>query len=524
MSSTRKSKDDSTFYQARWASSAEFERGLLANLVAKRCALIDSAADRELIWFIQYLSHQDGGLAGAARETIAKYPEKIQTAEMLAMHLKHDQTCTAAQVKKIKEGMPFEESAQYPLRGEFSGNELLEVCNGDEIENRKADGRPTSYPASAFRFSCHLAANAQLEKHLAGLCLNPESSLKYGPWYFPSLIETLHEYKAEFTRIKSAGAVVTALGKIIYDTLDYTAYCRGLTLMQGEARTGKSHAARAWCEQRPGLARFIEVPPSNDEISFFRALSRGLGLGSFLNYKMGEIRDRVESVLLTGNLVLVLDESQRLWPQKNYRYGFPSRIIWVMTMANAGVPIAMVSTPQFIQTQKAVEKTGWNSAQLTGRISHYESLPPNLSAEDLMAVAKAALPEVGADVLEVLATYAQTSARNLAAIDSISKRARYIASRAGRAAATTGDVRTALKESVIPADSKLHDALASGKAPRSTEMRAPIPAAPAEMDAAAAEDSTPVATTARRGSSPVRLQTESPARQRGGIEAVLTAI
>src|SRR5208282_5042242 len=146
---------------------------------------------------------------------------------------------------------------------------------------------------------------------------------------------------------------------------------RGLTLMQGEARLGKSFAASFWCGQHPGVARFVEVPTSNDEASFFRALARGLGLGNFLNYKVVQIRERVESVLLTTDILLVLDESQRLWPQRNLREGFPGRIVWVMTMANAGVPICMISTPQFIETQKAVEKAGRNSAQLTGRISHF---------------------------------------------------------------------------------------------------------------------------------------------------------
>jgi len=128
-------------------------------------------------------------------------------------------------------------------------------------------------------------------------------------------------------------------------------------------------------------------------------------------------------VLLTRDILLVMDEAQRLWPQRNAWWGFPGRIVWVMAMANAGVPIAMISTPQFIETQKAVEKAGRNSAQLTGRISHFEALPMDLSAEDLMAVAKSVLPEAGAQVLRALAVYARSSARYLAAIDSISKRA-----------------------------------------------------------------------------------------------------
>ena len=198
-------------------------------------------------------------------------------------------------------------------------------------------------------------------------------------------------------------------------------------------------------------------------------MARGLGLGNFLNYKVVQIRERVESVLLTGDIILVLDEAQRLWPQRNIREGYPGRIVWVMTMANAGVPICLVSTPQFFTIQKAVEKNGWNSAQLTGRINHYESLPAELSAEDLMSVAKAVLPEANSQSLRALAVYARSSARYLAAIDSIAKRARYIAALDRRSEATTDDVRKAMQESVIPADAKLHRALAAsakGKQPK----------------------------------------------------------
>jgi hypothetical protein len=319
-----------------------------------------------------------------------------------------------------------------------------------------------------------------LEKYLSVVCLDPANQLGSGPWYFPDLVATLRDYQAQFTKAKGANVVTTKLGKKVYDALNYTAYRRGLTLMQGEARLGKTFAAKTWCEQHPGQARFIEVPPSNDETSFFRALARWLGIGNFLQYKVSEIRDRVESVLLSGDLMLVLDEAHRLWPQRNLRYGFPSRINWLMAMANQKIPICAIATPQFIEMQKAAEEKGqWNSAQLTGRISHYEDLPKNLSADDLMAVAKAVLPEASAHVCKVLAAYAQSSERYLAAIDSIAMRARYIAKLDGRAEATTDDVRTAMNESVIPADTKLHNALEAVKNRKPGRMKA-MPALPVE--------------------------------------------
>jgi hypothetical protein len=500
MSSTRRAKDESTFQQARYASSPAFERGLLANLVAKRCALIDAPEDRELIWFIHYLSHQSGGLGAFVNELITRYPERFRPRSIEEVDA--GEKLNADQVQEVCRWMPNEEKAQFPLKGNTA---FLENYCADD------DGAPDGYRAAVLFERCLAFASQNLEKELSELCLDPETGLSEGPWYFPSMVETVREYKADFIKRKGAGVVITALGKKVCETLDYTAYGRGLTLLQGDARRGKSFAAKSWCVQHPGLARFIEVPPSNDEVGFFRALARGLGLGSFLNYKAAEIRDRVESVLLAGDLLLVLDEAQRLWPQSNYRQAFPRRIVWVMAMANAGVPIALISTPQFIETQKAVEKTGWNSAQLTGRISHYECLPADLSPEDLMAVAKSVLPECTEKVLRALAIYARSSARYLAAIDSISKRARYLAAGAGRDTATTDDVRQAMQESVIPADTKLQSALAAGRKPKPLAALAPAMEWP-EADR--------LPSILRPGSSPEVLA-PPPSRSRGSPEAVL---
>ena len=70
MSSTRKAKDATVYHQNRFASSPEFERGLAANLVAKRCSILDDAADIELIWFIQWRSWQPGSLRAVAKELL----------------------------------------------------------------------------------------------------------------------------------------------------------------------------------------------------------------------------------------------------------------------------------------------------------------------------------------------------------------------------------------------------------------------------------------------------------------------
>jgi hypothetical protein len=523
MSSTRHATTNGPLRQERFASSPEFERGLMANLVARRCSVLDDPADRELIWALQYLSHQAGGLKAVADDLLEKFGDCVGTKAMASIGKRAGQAYTADEVREVRKQIPAQLRYSFKLRGETEqqlreiaplyferdaelrelAEEALLNAEGDDwlwdpklreakrqaeraLEIAKAAKHPTTYPVAAFLKICRDPAEIGaahdrtqstegLEDQLRRLCLDPAFSFQDGaPWYFARLITTLRDYIKQRTETRASGIVVTTLGEKVHETLDYTQQSQTMTLVEGGARIGKSFAARSWCEQHPGQARFVEVPPGNDDIAFYRALARGLGLGNFTKYKAAEIRDRVENVLLTGDLLLCLDEAHRLWPQTGFRYGFPKRIEWVMAMRNKGVPICMVSTPQFIGGLKVTEHiTGWNSAQLIGRFEYYP-LPRELELEDLMAVARSVLPEADTRSLRALAAYARTSARYLAAIDAIAKRARYIAGRDGRPTATTDDVRRAMRESVIPADSKLVRALKSVEKPAGRSARRPV--------------------------------------------------
>jgi hypothetical protein len=67
MSSTR-TNQNGTFHPERFASSPAYDRALKANLVAARCSVLESAEQREVIWFIQHLSLYAGGIRWAASE------------------------------------------------------------------------------------------------------------------------------------------------------------------------------------------------------------------------------------------------------------------------------------------------------------------------------------------------------------------------------------------------------------------------------------------------------------------------
>jgi hypothetical protein len=506
MSSTRRAKDDSVYHQSRYASSPEFERGLSAKMVAKRVSVLREKPDRELIWFLHYLSHLEDGLAAVAAQLIEKYSDRFGTSTMLQSGKSGSGKFSADEVLKIRVEIPKELGRQFPLKGE-KRTEIIKSFGSDferqaERNRREAEAvrwireqeailegnappraechhkedsddekiastHPVTYTVESFSKLCLEAAARKdsanmtvLERALFDLCLNPAVKLDAGcPWYFVGMADALRQMCERWTAAKVASTVVTSLGKRMYGALDYTRHSRRLSLSIGAARTGKTFSARAWCQQRPGQARFVEVPPGNDDSGFYRALARGIGLGNFSQYNSVDLRERVESVLLAGDLVLVLDESQRLWPQRNFREGFPMRIEWVMAMVNASVPIALVSSPEFFTkltiAKKNADKSGWNPAQFVGRIGRYNPLPTKIAESDLVTVARAVLPEASENALKALALYAKKSARYLAAIESIAADARYRAEQEGRQSPSSRDIRNAMEESVIPSDSNL---------------------------------------------------------------------
>jgi hypothetical protein len=195
-------------------------------------------------------------------------------------------------------------------------------------------------------------------------------------------------------------------------------------------------------------------------------------------------------------LILVMDEAHYLWPISDCRHALPGRINWVMTaLVNQGVPVALVTTPQFIATQKAVEKrTHWTSEQFVGRIGHYLPLPKSLGEEDLAKVAKALLPAGDAKSIEILVRYAQSSAKYLAGIETAVRRARYLAKKENRERVERADIKRAIQEAVIPSDSALANALAE-----------------------------PVKTSRRRAAMPLQEPCMEPARPSGPAGARVTS-
>jgi hypothetical protein len=467
MSSTRRTNTPEIFRQERFASSPEFERGLMANIVARRCTVLERAEDRELVWSLQLLSHRAGGIKKFAADLMAAFPDKLASNSMRKFGMKPGQIYSADQVRIVRD----EIGGHFPLKGEIDfeqcGMEIFLIGKNDEHQARlksEAKYHPSNYPASAFVKYCHAEAVADLEKHLQTICLDPKKAIEDGsPSYFPSLVSTLREYLAARIESHSRQTAVTSLGERVHEALDYTSQTGCLCLIEGQARFGKSHSVTDWCERNPGRARYVQLESSADEMSFFRAIAKALGVSVRLNSKAQELRQRIEETLQGGDLMIVIDEAHFLWPNLIDSRTLPGRINWILTaLVNNDVAVALVTTPQFLRNQKAFEtRTRWISEQLTGRIGHYEALPAALTTDDLQKVAISLLPDASEQTIEALVIYAQASAKYLAGIRHVADRASFIARKEGREKIQFGDVKRALKQAVIPSDTAFANAVGS---------------------------------------------------------------
>jgi len=477
MSTTRHATDGS-FHQERWCSDSEFGRGLLANLVAKRCEALSDATDRELIWSVQMLSHQEG-LEKVSADLLARYQSHLGTETMRRVGIGAGQVYTPEQADAIC-GEIAAAGGQSPLVGQMSwARETARLAARAAraryltalAERRpgidQASGIEVERPRASFTLSEIVnwkeIETEALPRQLAQLCMEPTRDLaRFRPWYFPSLVECLGHYLRERLESQRRDLVPTELSRQVHESLDFVLEAGGMAILDGSLqRVGKSYAAKTWCAIHPGRARYCQVPATNDDIGFFRAIAEAVGSASALSFKGVQLRERIEMTLHSAKLMLVLDNAQYIWPQNNRREALPNRLNWLLTtLVNRGVPVALLTTPQFARDQKIVEKkTGWSGAQFLAQVGEYKKLPERLTRPELEAIAAHCLPAADKKSVRLLAAYAQCSGRFLSAVEAAVKRARFIAGQAGRASVSFADVKEAIEAYVIPSDAALQRAL-----------------------------------------------------------------
>jgi hypothetical protein len=166
------------------------------------------------------------------------------------------------------------------------------------------------------RFTCRdLDAISWLHRHLEWACVCPAHSLDPAGErvWGGDFIADLKEYRAGLVAHAAARLCITQVTHAVGEALDYALASPGsLTLSFGIPGVGKSAAAKGWCEQRPGVARYIETPAVENERGFYSAVAEELGIPRGAAYNGQQTSLRIIDALKTSRLTLVLDEAQRL--------------------------------------------------------------------------------------------------------------------------------------------------------------------------------------------------------------------
>jgi DNA transposition AAA+ family ATPase len=491
-------------------------RGVSAVVVSLRAAGLLTAAKRDFIWYLQGLSLKDGGLQRVARELVEMFPDRLGTPAQLCRE--------QALISRPRESSPFGERYGYttpPSIEQF----ITELCT-----NPKVQFSLPGVDAMADELEIELATENNFD-------LAPGDFKRAELVYFRDIIGALLEYRARQAKQTRENFHLTAIGKKIAETLDYSLTSRSMVLLDGLEGRGKTEAVKAWCELHCGQARLVSLKGVTNKTAVFREIAFALGITYAYGRTGPEMQSRIEDVLDRSKLMLVIDEAHFLFNQTRQMTARPEMIDWLDTAAgNRGVPVALVTTPQFIACMaRAKNQVEWNFNQFRRRVKRWVTLPEKNSESDIAAVARKVFHSASESVIKKVVGYALLSKRDLSAVGDVAAEIRAMIGMEDLGKATVEHVHRAITEYLIPSDQAFRVSLdAAESAQRKTSRRpapAPLPILADESDQAdrtsapaAAQSEQPPHLAHTRGSltMPARGAVH-PAAIRGSVEAVLTA-
>lgn len=435
MQTRRQTAEQKQFRPDAFASSVEFDRGLLGNQVAACCQRLSDPEEITITWWLQQVSWRVGGMQRFATDFLEANRARIGTQSMHKFGMMKGQVYNADQVRVVRAEMGRDD--QFPLLGEklcdYSLRSFLDTSIKAELEARETERKfPTSYPVAPFIKACWLASS-ELAEILNKSAVDPEAEpLKAGLWNFPSLWEALNEWRQKEIDAAKGGIVETQITRTVSEELDFALHSRSFILIEGREGVGKSEAAKAWCAQHPGQAVYVRLESGTDEATLYRSIARAIGTACSYGRKANEMKLRIQDALQPGQMMLVIDEAHFLWPQSDRSArSAPKRVDWLRTaLIDFGVPVALISTPQyFARACDKFLKGGWNANQIQRRLTHTVSLPDYISAAEMKEVAKRYFPAASKANIARIAVTAATELGFLTVMQHLRKRVDFIAAK-----------------------------------------------------------------------------------------------
>ena len=283
---------------------------------------------------------------------------------------------------------------------------------------------------------------------------------------------------------------LTNIGSKVWETLDWCQEERRPCFIEGFEGRGKTSAARAWHESHRGESRYVSLPGLRTQRDFFEAIATAYGVNFSSAKAPNEIRFRLRDMIVRSGLILILDEAHHALPER-HRAGRPALIDWIdCDLCNAGVPVVLVSTPQFGPSlAEFADRTKWNAGQFRRRFSgRWTCLPVKTSRDDLVTLAEQAMPKVGSKGLNLAVGYAGTFGRDVSGLFDLVRDAERRARKANHPAVTYQDLRAAYDLDRVPCENAM-----------ANSFKRPILPRPSAVEDTLPESSEPAAATLQRG-------------------------
>jgi hypothetical protein len=500
-------------------SSPEFTelRGISGVATAARAAIIPAIEKRQLIWWLQGKSVSNGGLRKLVEDLLAMFPDRIGTAYMHKTRMRPGQKITRKEMCKAEGDLGYEMC----LTGEASEQEepasvLFAFC-----ESLARDGDPSR---DGFR---NIRTGAlSIEEFIVDICINPrvqirtatededvdfiESDLVKDRYrdlsqsdfkvaklpYFKDIIGALIDYKRRQDKGVKEGFVLTAIGRKIWETLDFALATGNMVLLDGLEGRGKTEAVKAWCELHLGEARFVSLKGITSKTTAFREIAKALGIASSYSRTAPEMQARIEDVLQRSKLMLVIDESHFVFNQSQRIYSRPELVDWIDTaICNRKIPLALVSTPQFMVCMtRAATQVDWNYRQFRRRVRRYVKLPAKNTPHDIEAVIRSVLPGAPNSAIKQVLSYVHLTRRDLSAVGDVVDEIKAMQGQDVLTKVTYEQVTQVIDEHLVPSEKNFVEAIqeaAHKSAPTRRRHKSPTPVLEPPCDSGDEIDETP---------------------------------
>lgn len=393
---------------------------------------------RELVWWLQYWSFQEGGLGThVIAPLIDQEQGRLGFPGLWAIKPAQQGRFTEAQIRTLLDDAPFDVAR------------WLGLPDYDSIADTAFFNREQLATPAAWREHITAQVKARLPGYLHQLCLSRavDFSGKEFP-LIPDIIGRLIELMKTRADLERRSIAATETFRRVAEEIQYAVSQRGLVMIIGDSRLGKTVSAQAVVRMRPGRLRYMAVPSTNDLASLYRACAESLGVFAAPSVKAESLRHLVEYVFRVSRMAVVADEFHFTLPVQFTRRTKARRLDWIRTaLHDKGVPIIAITTPQDMESwRRFMSYTQYTQNQFRGRLDQEVFLSPEISEEDIAAVARHVLKGCSDDAIELVIARALRCDMGLKVVDAIKRRAAWRAEKDGRSTFSDADLDGAWKE------------------------------------------------------------------------------